>query len=86
MCRWIAYRGETTALEHYVTTPAHLAISAAPQRLRRRGTRGKGALPTPQQAAGPPSAVNPLRRALAAEPPGLRFGGFRFFVSPPEEE
>jgi glutamine amidotransferase len=23
MCRWIAYRGETIALEHYVTAPAH---------------------------------------------------------------
>jgi predicted glutamine amidotransferase len=27
MCRWIAYRGETTALEHYVTEPAHSLIS-----------------------------------------------------------
>ncbi len=23
MCRWIAYRGEQTALEHYVTAPSH---------------------------------------------------------------
>ena len=23
MCRWIAYRGETIALERYVTAPAH---------------------------------------------------------------
>jgi predicted glutamine amidotransferase len=23
MCRWIAYRGDTIALEHYVTAPAH---------------------------------------------------------------
>jgi predicted glutamine amidotransferase len=27
MCRWIAYRGEITALEHYVTEPAHSLIS-----------------------------------------------------------
>jgi predicted glutamine amidotransferase len=27
MCRWIAYRGETTALEHYVTEPAHSLVS-----------------------------------------------------------
>jgi predicted glutamine amidotransferase len=27
MCRWIAYRGETTALEHYVTEPDHSLIS-----------------------------------------------------------
>ncbi len=27
MCRWIAYRGEMTALEHYVTEPAHSLIS-----------------------------------------------------------
>jgi glutamine amidotransferase len=27
MCRWIAYRGETIALEHYVTEPAHSLIS-----------------------------------------------------------
>jgi predicted glutamine amidotransferase len=27
MCRWIAYRGETTALEHYVTEPAHSLIA-----------------------------------------------------------
>jgi glutamine amidotransferase len=26
MCRWIAYRGETVALEHYVTAPAHSLI------------------------------------------------------------
>src|SRR5262245_65238920 len=26
MCRWIAYRGETIALEHYVTAPAHSLI------------------------------------------------------------
>jgi predicted glutamine amidotransferase len=27
MCRWIAYRGETTALEHYVTEPSHSLVS-----------------------------------------------------------
>jgi len=27
MCRWIAYRGETIALEHYVTAPAHSLIA-----------------------------------------------------------
>ena len=27
MCRWIAYRGESTALEHYVTEPSHSLIS-----------------------------------------------------------
>jgi predicted glutamine amidotransferase len=27
MCRWIAYRGEMTALEHYVTEPAHSLIT-----------------------------------------------------------
>lgn len=27
MCRWIAYRGETTALEHYVTSPAHSLVT-----------------------------------------------------------
>jgi glutamine amidotransferase len=26
MCRWIAYQGETIALEHYVTAPAHSLI------------------------------------------------------------
>jgi predicted glutamine amidotransferase len=26
MCRWIAYRGEPTALEHYVTSPAHSLV------------------------------------------------------------
>ena len=27
MCRWIAYRGETITLEHYVTEPSHSLIS-----------------------------------------------------------
>src|SRR5436309_4181076 len=31
MCRWIAYRGETTALEDYVTEPAHSLISQSIQ-------------------------------------------------------
>jgi glutamine amidotransferase len=31
MCRWIAYRGETTALEHYVTEPSHSLISQSIQ-------------------------------------------------------
>ena len=26
MCRWIAYRGQATTLEHYVTTPSHSLI------------------------------------------------------------
>jgi predicted glutamine amidotransferase len=26
MCRWIAYRGETIPLEHYVTSPAHSLV------------------------------------------------------------
>ena len=33
MCRWIAYRGETTALEHYVTEPSHSLISQSIQAL-----------------------------------------------------
>jgi predicted glutamine amidotransferase len=27
MCRWIAYRGDTIALEHYVTEPSHSLVS-----------------------------------------------------------
>lgn len=27
MCRWIAYRGDTIALEHYVTEPVHSLVS-----------------------------------------------------------
>jgi len=27
MCRWIAYRGRTIALSHYVTEPAHSLIT-----------------------------------------------------------
>ena len=33
MCRWIAYRGDLTALEHYVTEPAHSLISQSIQAL-----------------------------------------------------
>jgi glutamine amidotransferase len=33
MCRWIAYRGETTALERYVTEPAHSLIAQSIQAL-----------------------------------------------------
>jgi glutamine amidotransferase len=33
MCRWIAYRGETTALEHYVTEPEHSLITQSIQAL-----------------------------------------------------
>jgi predicted glutamine amidotransferase len=33
MCRWIAYRGEITALEHYVITPEHSLISQSIQAL-----------------------------------------------------
>lgn len=33
MCRWIAYRGETTPLERYVTEPAHSLIAQSIQAL-----------------------------------------------------
>ncbi len=26
MCRWIAYRGETTSLDRYVTEPSHSLV------------------------------------------------------------
>jgi len=43
MCRWIAYRGETVALEHYVTAPVHSLVE---QSLRAResaaSTNGDG--------------------------------------------
>jgi predicted glutamine amidotransferase len=43
MCRWIAYRGETTALEHYVTEPAHSLISQSIQALESTAsTNGDG--------------------------------------------
>ena len=43
MCRWIAYRGEATALEHYVTEPAHSLISQSIQALESTAsTNGDG--------------------------------------------
>src|SRR6516162_5403644 len=43
MCRWIAYRGDTVALEHYVTAPVHSLVE---QSLRAResaaSTNGDG--------------------------------------------
>jgi glutamine amidotransferase len=43
MCRWIAYRGETTALEHYVTEPSHSLISQSIQALESTAsTNGDG--------------------------------------------
>jgi glutamine amidotransferase len=43
MCRWIAYRGETTALEHYVTEPEHSLISQSIQALESTAsTHGDG--------------------------------------------
>ena len=43
MCRWIAYRGETTAFEHYVTEPEHSLVTQsirAPESTA--GTNGDG--------------------------------------------
>jgi predicted glutamine amidotransferase len=37
MCRWIAYRGETTSFENYVTEPVHSLIN---QSLRARESAG----------------------------------------------
>jgi predicted glutamine amidotransferase len=43
MCRWIAYRGETTAFEHYVTEPEHSLISQSLRALEATtGTNGDG--------------------------------------------
>jgi predicted glutamine amidotransferase len=43
MCRWIAYRGETTALEPYVTEPAHSLIAQSIQALESTaGVNGDG--------------------------------------------
>ena len=43
MCRWIAYRGETIALSHYVTEPAHSLISQSIQALESTAsTNGDG--------------------------------------------
>jgi glutamine amidotransferase len=43
MCRWIAYRGHTIALEHYVTEPAHSLVSQSIHALESTaGTNGDG--------------------------------------------
>jgi predicted glutamine amidotransferase len=43
MCRWIAYRGETTSLEPYVTEPAHSLIAQSIRALESTaGTNGDG--------------------------------------------
>jgi predicted glutamine amidotransferase len=43
MCRWIAYRGETIALEHYVTEPSHSLVSQSVRALESTAsTNGDG--------------------------------------------
>ena len=43
MCRWIAYRGETTAFEHYVTEPEHSPVTQSLRALEATtGTNGDG--------------------------------------------
>jgi predicted glutamine amidotransferase len=43
MCRWIAYRGETIALEHYVTAPAHSLVEQSMRALESTAsTNGDG--------------------------------------------
>jgi predicted glutamine amidotransferase len=43
MCRWIAYRGETTAFEHYVTEPEHSLLAQSLRALQATtGTNGDG--------------------------------------------
>jgi predicted glutamine amidotransferase len=43
MCRWIAYRGESIALEHYVTAPAHSLIEQSMRALESiAATNGDG--------------------------------------------
>jgi glutamine amidotransferase len=43
MCRWIAYRGETTALERYVTAPTHSLVVQSLKSLESVGsTNGDG--------------------------------------------
>jgi predicted glutamine amidotransferase len=43
MCRWIAYRGETTALDRYVTEPAHSLVVQSLKALESAGsTNGDG--------------------------------------------
>ncbi|MEA2934067.1 MAG: hypothetical protein QOD74_713 [Variibacter sp.] len=43
MCRWIAYRGETIALEHYVTAPEHSLVEQSRRALEATAsTNGDG--------------------------------------------
>src|SRR3954451_23924856 len=43
MCRWIAYRGETTAFEHYVTEPEHSLLTQSLRALQATtSTNGDG--------------------------------------------
>jgi len=43
MCRWVAYRGETTAFEHYVTEPEHSLVTQSLSALQATsGTNGDG--------------------------------------------
>src|SRR4051794_12231977 len=43
MCRWIAYRGERTAFEHYVTEPEHSLVTQSLRALESTaGTNGDG--------------------------------------------
>jgi predicted glutamine amidotransferase len=43
MCRWIAYRGETTTFEHYVTEPEHSLVTQSLRALEATtGTNGDG--------------------------------------------
>jgi predicted glutamine amidotransferase len=42
MCRWIAYQGETTPLERYVTEPAHSLIIQSLHALEGASTNGDG--------------------------------------------
>src|SRR4029079_2942549 len=43
MCRWIAYRGESIALEHYVTAPAHSLVAQSIRSLQSTaGSNGDG--------------------------------------------
>lgn len=43
MCRWIAYRGETTSFEPYVTEPEHSLIAQSIRSLQSTaGSNGDG--------------------------------------------
>ena len=45
MCRWIAYRGETTSFEPYVTEPEHSLIAQSIRSLQSTtGSNGDGTL------------------------------------------